>query len=633
MTKTPLLLACLLPVVLTLGPASAQAQVSDTTPPDVTAVSLTPASVDVTASPATVSLSVVAVDDLSGVAKVKAVLTAPTGARVEMTLQPSMGAHLGDFTVPRAAAPGEWKLSLEVQDEATNTAVFSDALLAQRGFPSSVAVDSTDGDLTPPAIVGAWFDPPAVDVSSGPATVQLSLHLQDDRAGVAFDPAYVVSYASYLAGPANQLIRLFNADFSLVSGTPMDGVWRATFVMPRYADQADWGISTVPDGAPDHEPHSHPLARQHRGGAADGADPHRPVRRPRRCQLRGSDLLQPLLLQECFGAAVRHRRPPGLLAGLGHPVQRDLEGRHRPSPVRRGRNLADVLLPPGGRHLQHRGRYRRPAGRGRVPLDDRRDPTVARHRRTIPAGGGTVEDETFGPRASISDPAGVLGGSTDVAIDVLSTPLDLPNPSGFEGEATLYVNVELTPTPSYPLPAPGLTVVLPLDDPQPAGLQLNLYKIDPATGTLVPAIGVSGLPVVGFVGADGLSATFTGVVSFSTLVGLLPDALPVTIDVKPGDSMNRVNPRARGVLPVAVLGKPGFDPATIDRSTITLSGVSPRDGGCLQDVNRDRRRDLVLKFAIPALPIDRTGPTVLLFEARTRSGRRIKGSDTVRPTP
>ena len=56
------------------------------------------------------------------------------------------------------------------------------------------------------------------------------------------------------------------------------------------------------------------------------------------------------------------------------------------------------------------------------------------------------------------------------------------------------------------------------------GTTLDLFRVDPATGNLVPAIGVNGQPVIGTVNSDGLSATFNGVATLSIVVGLIPIA-------------------------------------------------------------------------------------------------------------
>ena len=156
-----------------------------------------------------------------------------------------------------------------------------------------------------------------------------------------------------------------------------------------------------------------------------------------------------------------------------------------------------------------------------------------------PTTGGVVQDDTFGGRAQLTAPPGAFSNPTDVAIDVFEEPLSIPNPVGFAAPGTRFVNVELTPTPTFPLAAPGLTIVLPVEDTLPPGLPLSLFKVDTTTGLLVPAIGVSGLPVIGAVDPSGLSATFTGIASFSTVVGLIA-ATPCDADHDGAIDMNDI---------------------------------------------------------------------------------------------
>jgi MBG domain (YGX type) len=150
-----------------------------------------------------------------------------------------------------------------------------------------------------------------------------------------------------------------------------------------------------------------------------------------------------------------------------------------------------------------------------------------------PGGGGTVTDQTFGDRAEITFPPNAVSAATTVAIDVLSTPLDVPTPTGFVGVDTYYVNIHLDPTPNYPLTPPGLTVVLPLVSPLPEGTRLDLFRINTSTGLLEPSLDVFGGQVRGSVDATGLRAVFSGVSRLSTVVGLL--AAPVITWDVPAD--------------------------------------------------------------------------------------------------
>jgi hypothetical protein len=142
---------------------------------------------------------------------------------------------------------------------------------------------------------------------------------------------------------------------------------------------------------------------------------------------------------------------------------------------------------------------------------------------SIGSAGGTVMDVVFGDRAQVTLPGGAVSVPTEVAIDVLESPLTFPMPAGFAAPGTRFVNISFTPTPPMPFPAPGATVVLPLVNPMPAGSVLALYRVDPATGNLVAALRLDGNPVAGTVDPSGASATFTGVSRLSVVVGLIPD--------------------------------------------------------------------------------------------------------------
>jgi hypothetical protein len=183
-----------------------------------------------------------------------------------------------------------------------------------------------------------------------------------------------------------------------------------------------------------------------------------------------------------------------------------------------------------------------------------------------PASGGTVMDEVFGARAQIIFPPSVLSAPTDVSIDVFSEPLDVPTPIGFQGPGTHFVNIELTPEPAFPLPAPGLMVVLPLPNPLLPGRQLSLFRVDPTSGNLVPSLDTVGAPVIGIVDPGGLSASFAGIAHLSIVVGLLP-AIPG--DVNGDDTVDCGDL----VIIKASFGKrsgqPGFDP----RADINGDGV------------------------------------------------------------
>jgi hypothetical protein len=138
----------------------------------------------------------------------------------------------------------------------------------------------------------------------------------------------------------------------------------------------------------------------------------------------------------------------------------------------------------------------------------------------------TVVDQVVGTTAQVTFPAGIVAEVTQVGIDVLDSPLPVPMPTGFVGPGTRFVSINLSPQPTFPLPSPGLTIVLPLLSAIPPGDEVKLFRFNLATAALVPALDNTGQPIVGTVDSGGLSATFNGVARLSTVVGLVPVAVP-----------------------------------------------------------------------------------------------------------
>jgi hypothetical protein len=146
--------------------------------------------------------------------------------------------------------------------------------------------------------------------------------------------------------------------------------------------------------------------------------------------------------------------------------------------------------------------------------------------------GGTVSDDDSD--ASVTFPAGTPGAGTDVTIDQVDAPFSTPPPAGFTSVGTGFVNITLDP----PVPTPpgfcptGLTVVLPVAPPLPAGTVLPLLKVNPGTGVLEVVNNCGGVPLEGSVDAGGDTATFAGVPSLSLIVGLWQGPADLILDVE-----------------------------------------------------------------------------------------------------
>jgi hypothetical protein len=118
-----------------------------------------------------------------------------------------------------------------------------------------------------------------------------------------------------------------------------------------------------------------------------------------------------------------------------------------------------------------------------------------------------------------------------------------------------------------------------------------------------------------------------------------PDATRlVTVDVRPDTTINTVNLKSKGRLPVAVLSSVTFDARQIDPHSVTLNGstVSRRGDGdvmwSFEDANSDGLLDLVLHFSIAELHVASTD-TMLVLTGLTTTGEAVRGEDSIRVVP
>jgi len=515
--------------------------------------------------------------------------------------------------------------------------------------------------------------PTAVDVSAGPANVQVDLTIVDALSGFSRN---LTSFDFTMNSPSgNQTVYLSLNQFTLISGNANSGVWRAALQIPKYAQAGIWKVASVT--------------------LRDAANNTR--------------FYSPATLTS-FGAsinvavtsALQDQTPPSPKAirfipafvntSLGpQPVQVELDASDDISGVRFAPTTPNIswiygpyvqspsgmqysyVSPFGGWTLSSggplngtwRGSFTLPQyseeGTWAVQFfrleDEARNTLMLSTRQSVEAlgltstlvvikpslqtdgtigpGGGTVLDSQFGTRASITFPPGAVTTPTTVAIDVLQSPLSVPLPTGFSGADTFFVNIQLNPEPAFPLPPPGLTIVLPLKVQMTPGAAIYLFRINPATGALEPSLSTSGFPVVGYVNSDGNSATFTGVSRLSTVVGLKSGPVQLQIDIKPGDIVNSINLKSHGVIPVVIYGTPTLDASKIDISTLRLAGaaVSQNPHGKFNadegDFNGDGFKDLIVHFDTDGLQLSSSATTARL-DGTTLDSRVIWGEDSVR---
>lgn len=158
-----------------------EANHSDATPPNVTAIRFDPQKVS---QGAKVSVHVKAADNLSGVNSISGTVRSPSRtALLSFACQRSDRdeSFVGTLVIPDRAEMGAWYLHrLRITDKVHNSRTYSEksALLRNSYFE----VIGSDSDGVPPEVTAVYFNP--VDVYGG-EIVQVTVEAEDDKSGVA----------------------------------------------------------------------------------------------------------------------------------------------------------------------------------------------------------------------------------------------------------------------------------------------------------------------------------------------------------------------------------------------------------------------------------------------------------------
>lgn len=161
---------------------------------------------------------------------------------------------------------------------------------------------------------------------------------------------------------------------------------------------------------------------------------------------------------------------------------------------------------------------------------------------------------------------------------------------------------------------------------------------DGGSSTPVQAVPNNGYALANWTGTGGFSSTDNPLTVNNVTTDMTITAnfnitqIDVTIDVKPGETPNSINPRNKGKIPVAIITTSDFSAGDVAPTSVHFGKTGNEASAShwsLVDVNGDGQIDLLLHF-----PTRDTGilcdDTQVFLTGKTHSGVSIKGEDKIR---
>jgi hypothetical protein len=177
------------------------------------------------------------------------------------------------------------------------------------------------------------------------------------------------------------------------------------------------------------------------------------------------------------------------------------------------------------------------------------------------------------------------------------------------------------------------------------GSEVDTKEFDRSSASFIGVEDPEGIDAIEMSG-NGSFNSLSGVIIFDNLrfEGVVEDAepeiIPAKVDIKPGNCMNPLNIRSRGVLRVAIHTDENLDATQVDPTTVLLMGVAPLDhdlgyvSDCSSDQPDEDDLDLILKFdtvkIVKAIGEVNDGTVLTLqLTGQLYDGKEIAGEDAV----
>jgi hypothetical protein len=209
--------------------------VLDNTGPTVTGASFL-TTIDTTSGPVTLTVTVNATDDLSGLNFGYYYFRAPSGTQVSAGLSRISSTQLrGTITFPQFSQPGTWASAhCVLYDVAGNSNNTSEEDLAAAGAPSLTVISVQD--VNPPSLISFDYSPKAIDVAQSSKNVTVTVHASDDLSGAYRGYVYFYSPSS----AQNVIPALFYA-----SGSASNVTLTTTATFPQFSETGLWKVNGI----------------------------------------------------------------------------------------------------------------------------------------------------------------------------------------------------------------------------------------------------------------------------------------------------------------------------------------------------------------------------------------------------
>ncbi|MBU1099793.1 MAG: T9SS type A sorting domain-containing protein [Bacteroidetes bacterium] len=207
----------------------------DITAPSLSGFSFSPSSLKITGSNLTVSFSVSAEDDSSGIDKINVSFSSLAGGgekSAQIKKINSTSATVSDeINFGKNPVLGEWAASVTIIDNDRNEISYSASDLQNIGIDAILSIVS-ESDETPPELTEFSFSPSAFDLVSGNSEISFAISASDNLSGI--DEVSVSFSPSGNGGSKTETIRKINGASNTFSGTidlgnnPSEGEWYAS---------------------------------------------------------------------------------------------------------------------------------------------------------------------------------------------------------------------------------------------------------------------------------------------------------------------------------------------------------------------------------------------------------------------